>query len=101
MTRNIEARAIAAVTASLLCGTLAYASAPQEPSGDAAAPEVGEEQVVAYCGGCHFKNVENACISSWNASNIDFAMVESMVPVLDDETIQGVVDYFAAIEPAE
>ena len=65
-----------------------------------AAVQVDADVIESYCGGCHFKDVENMAISSWNKDTIDFAMVESMVPFADDATIQGIVDYFAGIEPA-
>lgn len=96
-----------AIASILACGTLALAgendvagttdaqaSAEAQTAGDITAESIRE-----YCGTCHFSNIENASISSWNKTNVDLAMVESMTPMLDDETIQNIADYFAQIEP--
>ena len=77
----------------------AATSEQQEQQGEAASVAVSAEDIQAWCGTCHFTNIENASINSWNQTNVDAAMVESMVPMLDDETIQGIADYFAQIEP--
>lgn len=63
------------------------------------ASTVSAEDIQGWCGACHFASIENASIASWNQTNVDAAMVESMVPMLDDETIQAIADYFAQIEP--
>lgn len=51
-----------------------------------------------YCGDCHFQNVDNDAISSFNKSNIDVAMVHSMVP-LSDHDANAIAAYFSTIEP--
>lgn len=61
--------------------------------------QITEAEVDEHCGMCHFQDVENMSINSWNRDTINWGIVESMVPMLDDATIQGIVDYFAAIEP--
>lgn len=97
-----------AVSSLVACGSLALAS--ESASSDAevegadettSAITVTADDIQTYCGMCHFTNVENASINSWNQTNIDRAMVESMVPMLDDDTIDAITDYFAQIEPAE
>ena len=56
-----------------------------------------EDDIELYCGMCHFTNVENQNISTFNVETCNRAMVESMVPMLDDETIDDLTAYFAAI----
>lgn len=88
------------VLAGLGAGVSASAS---EQAQDAAADgsEVAQE-ALEYCGMCHFKTaVESGSVASFNSTNVNRAMVESMVPMLDDETINALADYFAQIEPAE
>lgn len=48
---------------------------------------------------CHFTAVENQSISTFNRDTVDRAMVESMVPMLDDQTIDALADYFQQIDP--
>ena len=91
ITKGVAALAAAGMIALAVGGTAALA-------GDAPATQMTYDDIKMYCGMCHFETVENASIASWNQTNIDFAMVESMVPMLDDETIQGITDYFAPIE---
>lgn len=86
--------AAAALAAVLACGSLALA-------GETEPTEISADDIQSYCGTCHFTNIENASINSWNSTNVDAAMVESMVPQLDDETIEGIAAYFAQIEPSE
>ena len=89
--------AVAGVAA---CGMIATAAFGTMASADTASTiEVTPDTVEMYCGGCHFTNVENQNISTFNAETCDFAMVESMVPMLDDETLQALTDYFQSIEP--
>lgn len=63
--------------------------------------EITESDINFYCGACHFKEIENASIASFNSDTVDAAMIESMVPNASDELVQMLADYFAAIEPEE
>lgn len=80
-------------------GAASAESAASEQQTATAGSAVSAEDIQTWCGMCHFASIENASIASWNRTNVDAAMVESMVPMLDDETIQGIADYFAQIEP--
>ena len=112
---NIATLRTTAVAATLgialaTCGAAALTSASAT---EQAAPEAETTEVVAYegsltaddiemyCGMCHFTNVENQNISTFNVQTCDRAMVESMVPMLDDETIDDLTAYFAAIPAPE
>ena len=103
-----------AIASIVTCGSVALASeagsassvsdgskAASSASEGAVAPAVTvtADDIKTYCGMCHFESIENANINSWNKTNIDRAMVESMVPMLDDETIDGITAYFAQIDP--
>ena len=95
MTRSSLKKTIAATVLGI--AVLAAGGAAALAS-DAAEPATYDD-IKLYCGMCHFETVENASIASWNQTNIDAAMVESMVPMLDDATVEAITAYFAAIEP--
>lgn len=99
---------LTAVASVVLAGTIAAGgiaiaseSSATDESEDSSQVTITEEDVQEYCGMCHLTSVENDSISGFNKDTVDRAMVESMVPMLDDETIDALADYFAQIEPAE
>lgn len=103
-------RVATAVGALLVGGCLATAGvaagAAESAQGSSDADEAQaenvatEEQAIEYCGMCHFKTaVESGSVESFNSSNVNRAMVESMVPMLDDDTIDALANYFAQIDP--
>ena len=94
-------KTVCTVVACALAGAAVCASmAMADQSVTAESVQLTEADIETYCCMCHFKNVENQGMNTWNNTNIDFGMVESMVPMLDDATIQGIVDYYADVEPA-
>ena len=91
-----------ALASLMACAGLALAGegAASSSAADAQpAVTITGDEVQEYCGMCHFATVENASIASFNSANVDRAMVESMVPQLDDDTIDALTAYFSQIEP--
>ena len=91
-----------ALASLMACAGLALAGenvASSSASDARQAVSITADDVREYCGMCHFATVENASIASFNSANVDRAMVESMVPQLDDATIDALAAYFAQIEP--
>ena len=94
---------VAGMAATLVaCTSFALAGEPARSASaesDSAKTAITAEDVQTYCGTCHFASVDNASIASFNRETVNRAMVESMVPQLDDATIDALADYFAQIEP--
>lgn len=82
-------------------GAASATDTANEDASSSSPVEITAKDVDAYCGMCHFDAIENASISSFNRDTVDKAMVESMVPMESDETIQALADYFSQIEPVE
>ena len=100
---TLRAGIAAGVAAALVaCASLALAGEPARSASadfDSAGTAITADDVQTYCGACHFASVDNASIASFNRETVDRAMVESMVPQLDDATVDALADYFAQIEP--
>ncbi len=101
---NADGTSASSAAESAQADTASLASAASDSNvadvtGKAGDVTVTGEDVSEYCGMCHLTTVENDTIASFNSSNVDRAMVESMVPMLDDDTIDALADYFSQIEP--